>query len=416
MVFFQDRGLIRMFELADRKTFMKLKILYICYEDISGYNGAIRHVTEIVRELSRNGHQIDLCVPKLGRKSSGLNEEANVRIRYIPTITLRGICPLIYLFLSLFCLPWLYLWLRPDIVYIRDIKFTVLPVLLAKIYKIPCVLEVNGLMDETIKIRKVAAWTFFILDAFHRWNLRKTDHIITVTKGIKKEMVGRYGVGAEKISIITNGVDLKRFRPVSRREARKKAGLSQVYKYVGFVGGLFPWHGLDQLVKAVPYVLKEEPRARFVIVGSGLMETPLKAMVAQQGLDEAFIFAGSVPFDAVPGYINSFNVCVVFFKRVRRDPGDPIKLYEYLACGCPVVASNVVGYGDVVESIGAGISVDSEDPIAMAEAIITLLGNSKEAEKMGRKSFEKARACFGWDKKVEETEQLMREVLLKAEC
>lgn len=390
---------------------MKLKILYICYEDISGYNGATRHITEIVKGLSKNGHQINLCVPKLGRKPSGLNIGSNVRLRYIPTVPLRGIRPLTYFFLSLFYLPWLYLRLWPDIVYIRDIKFTILPVLFAKIYRIPCILEVNGLADEAKKIRKVGALTFSILNAFHRWNLRKADHIITVTEGIKKEMIQRYGVNEEKISIITNGVNLEQFQPRNMVEARKKVGLSESLKYVGFVGGFFPWHGLDQLIAAAPFVLKKEPHVRFVIVGTGLMEASLKKMVAKRKLEQAFIFTGDVPFDAVPDYINSFDVCVVFFKKVRKDPGDPIKLYEYLACGRPVVASNVPGYGDVVESVGAGISVNSEDSITTAKAILKLLNNDNVIKTMGKKGFEKARLCFGWEKKVEMTEQVIREFL-----
>lgn len=390
---------------------IKLRILYICYEDISGYNGAIRHVTEIIKGLSHNGHRIDLCVPRLGKKSPVLHETSTIRLRYIPTFPVRRWRPVSYLFSALVYLPWLYLRLRPDIIYIRDIKFTVLPVLLAKLCRIPRILEVNGLADEAEKIRKVGALTFCILNAFHQWNLANANRIITVTRGIKQEMVRRYGVDADKISIITNGVDLKRFQPTESREARKKTGLSLSHKYVGFIGGLFPWHGLDHLVKAAPYILQEEPHTRFVIVGSGLMEARLRKMVVQEKVGHAFIFTGSVPFDAVPDYINSFDVCAVFFKRVRKDPGDPIKLYEYLACGRPVAASNVTGYGDVVESIGAGISVDSEDAVATAQGILALLKNRTRAENMGRKGFEKARACFGWGKKVEECEQVMRELI-----
>jgi glycosyltransferase involved in cell wall biosynthesis len=232
-----------------------------------------------------------------------------------------------------------------------------------------------------------------------------------VTKGIKNELIRRYGVSTNRISIVTNGVDLERFRPINRAKAQQKTRLSPLYNYVGFVGGLFPWHGLDHLVEAAPHVLKKEPQTWFVIVGSGLMEVRLKKMVAKRKLDQAFIFTGMVPFDAVPMYVNSFDVCIVFFKRVRKDPGDPIKLYEYLACGRPVVASNVPGYGDVVGSIGAGISINSEDPIATSEAIVRLLKNRRKAEEMGRKGFAKAQVCFSWAKKVDETERIMMEVL-----
>jgi glycosyltransferase involved in cell wall biosynthesis len=386
---------------------MKLKILYICYEDISGYNGATRHISEIVKGLARKEHHIDLCVPKLSKKPAGLTMGSNVRLRYIPTIPFRVVRPLSYLVISLFYLPWLYLWLNPDIAYIRDIKFTVLPVLLSRLTNIPCVLEVNGLTDETVKVRRVAVWTFWILDTFHRWNLRKAGHIITVTRGIKEAILHQYGIFDKKISIINNGVDLTQFSPMDKKKAKKKVGLSQSQKYIGFVGGLFPWHGVDQLIEATPYVLEKESRARFVIVGSGLMESSLKEMISKLKLDQNFIFTGTVPFPMVPYYINSFHICVVFFKKVRKDPGDPIKLYEYLACGRPVVASDVPGYGDVVHSAEAGISVNSEDPIATAEAILKLLKDEERAEKTGKKGFYKAQESYSWENKVKEIEQVL---------
>ena len=392
---------------------MKRKILYICYEDISGYNGAIRHITEIVSGLSRNGHRLDLCVPKLGKTSGGLAMGSNVRLRYIPTIPFRVVRPLSYLVISLFYLPWLYVRLNPDTVYVRDIKFTILPVLLSRLTNIPCVLEVNGLTDETVKVRQTAVWTFWILDTFHRWNLRKAGHIITVTRGIKEEILRRYGISSKKISIINNGVDLTQFSPMDKKGAKKKVGLSQEYKYIGFVGGLFPWHGLDQLIEAAPHVLKNEPRARFVIVGSGLMVSALKEMISKLKLDQNFIFTGTVPFPMVPYYINSFHICVVFFKKVRKDPGDPIKLYEYLACGRPVVASDVPGYGDVVHAAEAGISVNSEDPITTAEAILKLLKDEEKGEITGKKGFWKAQKAFSWEKKVKETEQIIETVITR---
>ncbi len=388
----------------------KLNILYICYEDLTGYNGAIRHVTEIVKGLARQGHKVTLSVPRLNRifKTPLL---ADVRLRIIPTIRLRGVRPLSYLFFSVFLLPWAFWRVRPDVVYTRDIKFTLLSVLLARIFRVPCVIEVNNLLDEAQKIRKVGNLTYAILKFFQSWNLRNAGRIVTVTSGIKDEMITGYGMPPEKISIITNGVDLTRFYPIPRAEAQARVNLSAVRKYVGFVGGLFPWHGLDQLVAAAPQILQKVPDAQFVIVGSGMMENELKKLVAEKGLEKAFIFTGSVPFDQVPDYVNSFSLCVVFFKKIRKDPGDPIKLYEYLACGRPVVASDVPGYGDQVEAIEAGLSADSEDAGVTADAIIHILKDEERAASMGKKGAEHALKYFSWDRKVRETEMIFQDLL-----
>ena len=109
--------------------------------------------------------------------------------------------------------------------------------------------------------------------------------------------------------------------------------------------------------------------------------------------------------------MNSFSLCVVFFKKVRKDPGDPIKLYEYLACGRPVVASDVPGYGDHVDAIGAGLSVDSSDAGATANAIVKILQDEERGASMGEKGARQAVKYFSWDRKVTETERIFDELL-----
>jgi len=384
-----------------------MKILYICYEDIAGFNGATRHINEVVKGFSNRNNKVNLCVPFIWRKKPKLDFGSNTKLRYIITVPIKGLKPISYVIASFIYMPFIYVKFRPDIVYIREIKFTIFPVLLAKLLDIPCVVEVNGLIDEVEKVKSASMLLLKVLKSFHRWNLNSANHIITVTSGIKKEMVSLYGLKEDKITIITNGVDISKFKPIKKTEAILQTCLKKGYKYVGFVGGLFPWHGLDQLINAAIYAIENGEKIRFVIVGSGRLEYRLKQMVHNYKLEEKIIFTGSVPFDKVPYYINSFDICIVFFKKVRKDPGDPIKLYEYMACGRPIIASNVRGYGDVVEFYKSGVSVNSEDPKVTGRKIKQLLEDKSKAKKMGANGFKNAIKFFNWKDKIATIEELL---------
>jgi len=179
-----------------------MKILYICYEDISGFNGATRHIAEVVKGFSNRNNAVSLCVPFFWKKRSKIDTGTHTKLRYIPTIPLIGLRPLSYVLLSIIYMPFLYFCFRPDAVYIREIKFTILPVLLTRLIKIPCVLEVNGLIDEREKLKGGPKLLIYLLKMFHSWNLKHTDHIITVTSGIKEQLLTIYGLRENKITII----------------------------------------------------------------------------------------------------------------------------------------------------------------------------------------------------------------------
>ncbi len=109
-------------------------------------------------------------------------------------------------------------------------------------------------------------------------------------------------------------------------------------------------------------VRRECPAAKLLLVGDGHTRPALQAMVRQRGLEDAVSFVGRVRFEEVPWWIGASDVCVVLHRSVRFYPGDSMKLWEYLACARPVVATAGEGYGDMVERLGAGLSVKEEDP------------------------------------------------------
>ncbi|MFH1397002.1 MAG: glycosyltransferase family 4 protein [Candidatus Omnitrophota bacterium] len=381
-----------------------MKIFYVCYEDISGHNGAVRHIIEIVVNLQKLGHKIQLCVPGVARYKG----EMPLDIKYIPIVNLPFLRPLSYILFALFFLVLYLLRFKPDVVYLREMLFgTTQQVIISRWLKYPSVVEVNGALAEQKKRLNIFS---LLIKFMQRKSFNLVDKIIVHSSGLAWEIEKEYKIQSSRIVVIRMGVDIERFKPIPRQETRKRLKLADDFYYVGFTGSLLPWQGIDNLIDSAPLIIREIPRVRFLIVGGGRLRGSLVRRAVRAGCRDNFIFTGEVEFESVPLYINSFDIGVAFFKPVRSDPGDPIKLYEYLACGIPVVASNVKGYGDVVEGVGAGRGVDSLNPLAVSRIIIDLLRDEDLRSNMAQAAGPYSVKDSTWLVRARETEVYLRQI------
>ncbi len=271
-----------------------------------------------------------------------------------------------------------------DIIYERHHIFD-LGIILSKLFNIPIILEVNGLLIDEAKICKsygsaLQKANYIIENIF----IKEADGIIAVTQGIKDDFVNR-GVKDDRIHIVANGANTELFRPMDQNEAQKLIGLDSRYKYICFVGNLAPWQGVEYLIQAAPYILKECPEVRFLIVGDGKMMGEMKNMALRLAVFDKFIFTGMVPYEQVPYYINASTICVAPFIITRNEKIglSPLKMYEYLACGKPVIASNIPGVKQLLDKSDGGFLVEPEDSEELANAIIKLLHNDELRKDMG---------------------------------
>lgn len=225
-----------------------------------------------------------------------------------------------------------------------------------------------------------------------------SDKIIAVTLGIKANLESAYQIPGEKITVVPNGANTSLFKPVEQDECRKNLGLDPKTPYVCFVGNLAPWQGVEYLVKAAPSILSRYPDCRFLIVGDGVMKNELLNLSRELEIEDRFIFTGVVPYDRVPVYINASDVCAAPFivARNAKIGLSPLKLYEYMACGKPVVASAISGVADALEASKGGLSVPPENPEALAEAISRLLEKQELREDMGSKGLSYVTENYSW--------------------
>jgi len=197
-------------------------------------------------------------------------------------------------------------------------------------------------------------------------------------------MLRAQGIASEKVSVIPNGANTDRFAPGPRDPAiRKQYGIPGECFLVGYVGLLGRAHGADVIVDAAER-LRDAPGIHLLLVGEGADKARMQERAAVAGLTN-ITFAPSVPADAVPALLNACDAGLATLRGVHFTKGAiPVKIFETMACGLPVV---LAGWGDteeIVRAAGAGIIVPCGDGARIAEAVRALAADKEAARSMGR--------------------------------
>jgi len=274
---------------------------------------------------------------------------------------------------------------RPDLVYTRSSQ-DIFTFLLAKLFRLPFIIEINGLSADELKmaigISWIRRWISYAKGLLNERTYKYADHLVVVTPNLKTMMENEYNINPKRITVIENGANTELFRPIKAEEARRKLKLNQADNYICFTGALYQWQGVEYLIKASPYILEECPNTFFLIVGDGPIRKSLTNHAEQLGVSDRFIFTGMVPYEKVPLYINASDVCVVL--KIPISSGySPIKLYEYMACGKPVVATRTDGF-EVLEKNRAGLLVNSKDRHELSRTLNMLLCDLQLRKQMGQ--------------------------------
>ncbi len=372
-------------------------------------DGSLIHRYELVSNLARLDNEIHIFTTDM----SSLSNVSNIHRHYVPPGSLFSLAVNYFSnFVSLLGSETF------DVLYTRNPNFGFLAGLFCKSRCKKMVYELNGIPeDEKSLFRakyedgkfsqpgKKSSFSNQYFSAHARLKLfilKKalgfSDRIIAVTPGIKVNLEKVYNIPGEKIVVVSNGANTSMFKPLEQETCRRQLGLDPKIPYVCFVGNLAPWQGVEYLVKAAPYILSRSPECRFLIVGDGVMKDDLFKLCRELGVEDRFIFTGVVAYDRVPLYINASDTCTApfIFARNAKIGLSPLKLYEYMACGKPVVASNISGVSDVLEVSEGGIPVLPEDPGALAEGILKLLENPDLRTKLGSKGLSYVTENYSW--------------------
>jgi len=192
---------------------------------------------------------------------------------------------------------------------------------------------------------------------------RAADGIITVCNALKDEMV-QLGVNGAKITPLRNGVDLERFQPIDRTAARASVGLAAGRFTLLSVGLLDPRKAHDLIIRALPQL----PDVDLLIAGIGPEKKNLENLARELGVQERVKLLGAVAQTELKIYYNAADALVLASSR----EGWANVLLESMACGTPVVASNVWGTPEVVSAPEAGVLMPERTPNGLVQALAQL--------------------------------------------
>ena len=265
--------------------------------------------------------------------------------------------------------------------------------------KYPTLLTVHGIVARELKFYKGFNFIFSILIQIlnERFVLSKILNIIVCSPQMKV-LVRK--MTKSKVQVIQNGIDLEDIRNIQPHHKSIEP------PSILYVGGLSKVKGIDVLLNAVPIIRKKNPNLHIYIAGSGTEEGNLKKVVKKLNLEETVKFLGFISGDEKYSYYKSVDVCVF----PSRYESFGIVLLEAMACGKPVVASNVGGIPFVVEDGKTGLLFESGNVEDLAEKVIFLLQNEELRKKMGEAGRERARG-FTWERSAEMTMDVYKEVI-----
>lgn len=225
--------------------------------------------------------------------------------------------------------------------------------------------------------------------------------VIAVSRAVAHDLVHRYGIRADRVIAIQNGIDAAAFTPQRPRSSvLEELGLRPENRLIGIMGRMTPQKGHDILLRALRLLAPRFPRLRCLIIGDGPLEPWLKRQAGELGLSPYCVFTGAR--SDVADLLAVLEIAVL----PSRSEGLPFALLEAMALGKPVAATNVGGNIEVVEDGKTGLLTPPGDPDALADALAFLLEHPQEAVEMGQRG--RVRVCehFSLDRMIHALEDL----------
>jgi glycosyltransferase involved in cell wall biosynthesis len=242
---------------------------------------------------------------------------------------------------------------KPDIVLLYGLPTVGLQTLLAaRRFKTPIVFRAIDVTHQLvpypvlIPVTKVLEKIIFASVDF---NIALTPHL--------KQYIAAYGIPQDRIRLLPSGVDTRLFSPGPRSERLlSRWGIEATDPVIFFMGTIYEFSGLDRVIRDFPLVLRHHPAAKLLIAGKGKDEVRLLQLAQQVGVSRNVIFTGMLPYAALPDMIRSADVCINPFELngVTKDIL-PTKLFQYMACAKPVLATPLPGTLAFLEGVQHGV-------------------------------------------------------------
>jgi len=269
---------------------------------------------------------------------------------------------------------------QPDIIVAFGILNAYVGMQLAQKHHIPFIYYLIDHLHALLPHRSMRV----VAKQVEKQNIRGADDVLVINKGLKDYAI-EMGGDPRNISVLPAGVDLERFHPsVSGSAIRLAHGIAEDDTVLFFMGHLYPFSGLKEVAQTLR--ASGTSNMKLMIVGDGGMYDELLKMSSESELRDKLILVGKVPFDEVPSNLAAADICLL--PACRNEIMEnivPIKMYEYLAMGKPVISTRLPG---IVKEFGFNSGIcyieGAKDAVGKAHELIASGTLGKEGEKACR--------------------------------
>jgi len=351
----------------------------------AGWAGGEVYLMTLARALDQRRFRLAVVAPEDGPLIPRL-EARGVRVVRVPLnarlVNPRALRDLVRLFRQE----------KPAIVQSHGARPNVYAKLAGRLARVPVILATvhNSLFDY--EVNPYRRWCYILAEQL---TTRFVDRVLAVSSAIESDLVLRYGIPADTVITIHNGIDAEAFAPRrSPAAVRRELGLDGDERLIGVAARMTPQKGHYDLLHALPRLSQRFPRLRCLLIGDGPLKSSLEVEAARLGVGPYCLFTGARA--DVADLLSVLEVVAL----PSLSEGLPFVLLEAMALRKPVVATRVGGNPEVVEDGKTGLLVPPRDPGALAGALASLLDRPTEAAGMGERGGIRVRESFTLDRMI----------------
>lgn len=258
-------------------------------------------------------------------------------------------------------------------------------------------IEYNGVWNKVEKLNDLIVG---------KQTLKIAKKIITVSKATKDYVIS-LGADPEKVEVIYNGVDLDRFKPIpdARNRVRKKLGIPEDRIVAATVRRIVYKNGIDTLLESAKITFQKNHKLVYLVIGEGPDLNDLKAKTAQLGIEKNFVLAGFVSDEDLANY---YNAADFFVLPSKSGEGLPLVALEAMACGLPLVATDVGGIREVAVG-GYGKVVPPNNPKSLSEATLEFANANLANHRRNLRAIMTKK--YSWDTNVDRLTKIYEEII-----
>jgi glycosyltransferase involved in cell wall biosynthesis len=285
----------------------------------------------------------------------------------------------------------------PDVVLARHIGYDWTPWIVARLLGRPLVLEVNAPMHlekPLVGVRPPA-----VLRWMEHVQWRRATYIQTVSNELA-EIVRSAGVPAERVVAIPNGAD-----PLPRPASPSNRNEGQAVRII-FVGGFYPWHGVEHLLRAAALVRQRNWNVRLVLIGGGPQTSTVEQLARDLGIADIIEMHGRVSHEEVHQHLLDSDLAVAPYPLLRPFYFSPLKIFEYMAAGLPIIASRQGQMQEILEDRVTALLYPPGNIERLADSIIELAADAALRERIGSAALTELRARYTWGHTAEQVLEL----------